>query len=172
MLNVDDCHYIAQYENGDYKVRGLEMKRSSSSKYQAWFQETLIKEFIFKNKSYEETKKWVEEEKERIKTLPLLDIAFPAKIQREYKDFLIRNGKKFKKQLPIFVRALNNSKLKKRKGELFYWLYIKNGVTAIDEDHLIDKELVDWNKMIERNIENTWRKIKGVMGWEENLKLF
>ena len=172
MLNVDDCHYIAQYENGDYKVRGLEMKRSSSSKYQAWFQETLIKEFIFKNKTYEETKKWVEEEKERIKTLPLLDIAFPAKIQREYKDFLIRNGKKFKKQLPIFVRALNNSKLKKRKGELFYWLYIKNGVTAIDEDHLIDKELVDWNKMIERNIENTWRKIKGVMGWEENLKLF
>ena len=172
MLNIDDCHYLAHYENGDYKVRGLEMIRSSSSVYQAWFQETLIKEFIFKNKSYKKIKEWVEKERERIKTLSLIDISFPAKVKGEYRDYLIRDGKKFKKQKPIFVRALENSNLNKRRGELFYWLYIRNGVTAIDEKHLIDRELVDWDKMIERNIENIWKKIKDVMGWEKAKKLF
>ena len=174
LFNKANCHYIGQYADGSYKVRGMEMKRSSSSKYQAWFQETLIKEFIFKEKSYTETKQWVDSEKERIKTLPLIEISFPAKVKGEYKDYLVRDGKKFSKKQPIFVRALKNSKLKKRTGELFYWLYITTGdkIIAIDDDNTIDKNIVDWQKMIQRNIENVWITTKEVMGWSSQKKLF
>jgi len=173
LLNVDDCHYAARYSDGSYKIRGLEMKSASSSKFKAEFQKQLI-EKIFDDWSYEEIRKWVEEQKNKLKDSSLLDIAFPAKVKdREYKEYLIRDGKRFAKKLPIFVRALNNSKLKKRYGELFYWLYLKDrSVIAIDKKHLVKKELVDWNKMIEINIENIWRKMKGVIGWEKNLKLF
>jgi len=173
LLNVDDCHYAGKYYDGSYKIRGLEMKSASSSKFKAEFQKQLI-EKIFNESSYKEIKKWVEEQKTKFKNTPLLDIAFPAKIKdREYKSYLIRDGKRFEKKLPIFVRALNNSKLKKRYGELFYWVYLKGGdVIAIDKKHLIKKEMIDWDKMMEKNIEKIWKKIKGVMGWGKNLKLF
>lgn len=174
LFNKANCHYIGQYADGTYKIRGMEMKRSSSSKYQSWFQETLIKEFIFKDKSYTETKQWVENEKKRIKTLPLIDISFPAKNKGEYKDFIERDGKRFKKQLPIFVRALQNSKLKKRNGNLYYWLYITTPekVIAIDDNHTIDKKIVDWVKMEQRNIGNVWKSVCEVMGWNSQKKLF
>jgi len=174
MLNVDNCHYIGQYADGTYKVRGLEMKSAASSKFKAEFQETLIKEKIFKDINYSETKKWVGSEKERFLTAPLLDIGVPAKLKDvEYKEFLIRGDKKFKKKLPIFVRALHNSKLKKRFGELFYWVYLKNGgVIAIDKKHLIDRDKIDWNKMTKNNIDNTAKKIFDVMGWSEQKTLF
>ena len=173
LLNVDDCHYAARYSDGSYKIRGLEMKSASSSKFKAEFQKQLI-EKIFDDWSYEEIRKWVEEQKNKLKDSSLLDIAFPAKVKdRGYKEYLIRDGKRFAKKLPIFVRALNNSKLKKRYGELFYWVYLKGGdVIAIDKKHLIKKELIDWDKMMEKNIEKIWKKIKGVMGWGKNLKLF
>jgi len=174
LLNVDNCHYIGQYADGTYKIRGLGMKSAASSKFKAKFQETLIKEKIFKDMNYSETKEWVENEKKRFLTASLLDIGVPAKLKdTKYKEFLIRGEKKFKKKLPIFVRALHNSKLKKRFGELFYWVYLKNGdVTAIDKKHLIDRNKIDWNKMTKNNIDNTTKKIFDVMGWSEQQTFF
>jgi hypothetical protein len=69
---------------------------------------------------------------ERIKTLPIIDISFPAKLGMKIEDYktevINKLGKTYTKKPPIFVQAyLNtlkiNPKFKKQVGENFYWIY-------------------------------------------------
>jgi DNA polymerase elongation subunit (family B) len=184
------CHYYGILENVEEpEIKGMEMKRSSSSKYEACFQKTLVNKILDKE-SKESITNWIKAEKERIKTLPLEEVAFPSKIQnKEYKTEVTRaNGMKFAKSFPIFIRAYENSKIinKKftiKKGESFYYVYTKslgkdkNGkiidvLAFTDEDkHLIDKTKVNWEEMIRRNILMKARNIFEAMKWSLDMEL-
>ncbi len=169
VLILAKCHYYG-YLVGRKKpeIKGVEVKRSSSSKYEAFFQETLINKVLdgMERKSIVE---WVKTEKERIKTIPVFEVAFPCKIgTEEYDNF------------PIFLRAYENSKKLFRgftinKGESYYYVYVdtlgkdaKNNVVAIKEDmepSQLSSVRVDWKEMSKRNIMNKADKIFNVMGW-------
>jgi len=184
------CHYYGILENVEApEIKGMEIKRSSSSKYEAYFQRELIDKILNKE-SKESIINWIKSEKERIKTLPLEEVAFPSKIQnKEYKTEVTRaNGMKFAKSFPIFIRAYENSKIinKKftiKKGESFYYVYTKslgkdkNGkiidVLAFTEEdkHLIDKTKVNWEEMIRRNILMKARNIFDAMKWSLDMEL-
>jgi len=173
ILILGKCHYygILKTTKGEKKeIKGMEIKRSSSSKYEAYFQEELIKRILNKDDK-EVIIKWVKSETDRLKTLPLFDISFPCKISnRVYKNE------------PIFVRAYNNTRqfvkeFKLSKGELFRYIYVnrmgrdKNGkpinVLAISEKHSvnINRDDVDWDEMIRRNIVSKSNTIFDVLNW-------
>lgn len=171
ILILTKCHYYG-YLKGKTKpeIKGVEVKRSSSSKYEASFQETLINK-VLNNESREKVVDWLLKEKERIESLKLEEIGFPCKISNDnYKNE------------PIFVRAYNNSKelfgMKVARGELFYYLFIKplgqdgkgkaRNVIAFMPDmkfgtkHSIE---VDWNEVVRRSIISKAEAIFEVMKW-------
>jgi len=167
------CRYrgYLQTDKGiEIETKGLEIKRSNSSKYEAEFQERILDK-ILNRATKQEILKFVEEEKQRIKTLDIEEIAFPCKIQnRQYKN------------IPIFIRAYNNSRLvnpnfKVERGELFYYIFVKNygfdkdnkeinvlAFTSKDKD-FIDKNRIDYDEMIRRNIDNKVEDIFEAMNW-------
>jgi DNA polymerase elongation subunit (family B) len=162
------CHYVGVLSNGTKEIKGVEMKRASSSKFEAMFQEALIDKILDKG-DRETILKWLELEKEKIPTLPLKEIGFPCKVSnREYKGE------------PIFIRAYNNSKslfnnFKVSKGELFYYTFIKsfgkdrNGkdidVIAFENKLDDDRIKIDYEKVIDRSINYKTKKIFEAMGW-------
>ncbi len=177
------CHYYG-YVNGEDKpeIKGIEVKRSSSSKYEAGFQEKLINKILDKEFK-DDIVKWINNEKERIKILPIEEVGFPCKIQT--KNYI---------NTPIFVRAYNNSKklfnFKVEKAELFYYIFVnsmgkdKNGkevnVLAFKKgDKHIKREDICWKEVIRRNIMMKAINIFGAMKWDTDsltnsaqLKLF
>ncbi len=169
VLILAKCHYYGYLEGRNKpEIKGVEVKRSSSSKYEAFFQEKLINE-VLNGAKKDDIVKWVKDERERIKTLPIFEVAFPCKIGAEEYD-----------NNPIFVRAYENSKkvfkgFNVNKGESYYYVFVdtvgrdsKNNVLAIKEDmepsHLSTVR-VDWKEMSRRNILNKADKIFNVMGW-------
>lgn len=170
------CHYLG-YKNGkkEPEIRGIEVKRSSSSKFEAGFQRILIDKVINKE-NREIILNWKKEEVDRIKNLSPLEFSFPCKIQdKEYKTEVVREGKSFSKKPPIFVQAYENTqkidkKFKPNKGELFYYVYMigEPSVLGFNKHNIdiIDKTKIDWDRMIERNIENKIVGVFNAMGWE------
>lgn len=165
---LGSCHYVGYMSDGKKEIKGVEMKRSSSSRYEAKFQEELIDKVLNKE-SRENILQWVEKEKERIKTLPLKEIGFPFKI----------NSTKYKVET-IFCRAASNSKklfkdFKINKGELFYFLFIKPcgyddnkkpiDVVAFEEDIKDKSIVVDYEKVIDRAIITKTEKVFQAMSW-------
>lgn len=158
------CHYVGYLDNGKKEIKGVEMKRSSSSKYEAWFQGILIDKILNKE-SRSSICEWIDQEKERIKTLPLLEIGFPCKLtSKEYANY------------PIFIRAYDNTQklnkdFKLNSGELFYYIFIKSNRFNVDvlaftqSESIINKDDIDWNKVIERNIMNKVNKIFTILNW-------
>jgi DNA polymerase elongation subunit (family B) len=163
------CRYLGYLKSSKgikKEIKGVEIKRASSSKFESEFQQTLIDKLL--NKENRETVlEWIENEKRRIKTLSIDQIAFPCKIgARNYKND------------QIFIRAYRNTqKLLKtfnlEKGELFYYIYIKssnpdNNVLAFTDKtkNIIHKDIVDYDKMIERNIINKSEAIFEAMRWD------
>ncbi len=158
-----NCHYVGYLKkDGKTKkeVKGMEMKRSSSSEFQAKFQGILIDKILDKE-PYESIVQWVKKETRRMKNLDVTEFSFPCKIGKS----------------PIWKRAYNstrkiNPKFKKYKGELFYYTYVipKNGdkkENALAFDENTKKDLViDWNMMIQRNITNLVKVIFDAMKWE------
>lgn len=170
------CHYYG-YINGkkEPEIKGIEIKRSSSSKYEAWFQKELLEKIIHKE-TKEQIEEWIKLEKERIKTLSAYEISFPCKLaNRKYKTEVLMRGKLVQKKPPIFVRAYENSKevdkeFKLNIGELFYYIYMTQpfdvlGFTKTNE-RIINKDNIDWKEMIRRNIDSKMEKIFEAMGWE------
>ncbi|MCK9597314.1 hypothetical protein M0R19_09085, partial [Candidatus Pacearchaeota archaeon] len=134
---LGSCHYHGYlYGKKDPVIKGIEGKRASSSKFEGGFQLKLL-DSIHKKSTKTQIEHWITSEIERFKTLPLEDIAFPAKV-----------GTKVYKNLPIFMRALTNTKRVKKnfnplKGELFFYLFLntgKNEVIAFTEN---DKDFID-----------------------------
>jgi DNA polymerase elongation subunit (family B) len=163
------CHYYG-YINGEKEIKGVEIKRNSSSKYEAYFQEELINKVLNKV-SQEEILAWIASEKERIKTLPLKEIAFPCKLtNKEYKNE------------PIFKRAFNNTQIlnpnfKSTVGEIFYYIYTKNmgydksnvpiNVLAIKEDTKLEVNNIDYEELIRRNILTKADAVFEAMEWNK-----
>jgi DNA polymerase elongation subunit (family B) len=164
------CHYYGYiYGKEEPEIKGIEIKRSSSSKYEAKFQEQLL-EKILNKETREQVLSWIRAEKENIKNSNILDVGFPCKIRNmQYKN------------IPIFVRAVDNTKILKPKfnvefGELFYYIFTKSlynniDVLAINKDCLNiiewDKH-VDWNKVICRSIVNKTETIFEAMNWDKS----
>lgn len=162
---LSTCHYHG-YLLGkkDPIIKGIEGKRASSSKYEATFQLKLL-DLVHKKTPKVEIEKWITSEIERFKTLSLEEISFPAKVGvRNYKN------------LPIFMRALDNTKkLKKNftvnKGELFFYIFLntgKNEVIAFTENDkdFIDRKSIDWDTMLRRSILTKIEKIFMALNWE------
>lgn len=121
ILILKKCRYFGYLNDGKHvkeEIKGIEVKRSDSSKFMAEFQRNLINKLLDKV-----TKKmiltWIRKEVRRMKTLSIEQIAFPCKIGRSLENY---------KNIPIFVRALKYANqlttLDKVPGELFFYIYI------------------------------------------------
>ena len=173
LLILGKCHYygyLKSKKGTKTEIKGIEVKRSSSSKFEAKFQEALIMK-ILEKESQDKITDWIKQEQKRIKTLPFLDIAFPCKI----------GNKKYKYE-PIFKRAYNNTKqlvkdFKLNKGELFHYIFVKKmgydgtgkpiNVLALNNKVQFKdlKNYIDWNEIIRRNIILKADTIFNVLGW-------
>lgn len=164
--------------DGNFLCDYLKVHNSSSTKYEAWFQEELIKK-VLDNTTRDDIDEWIEDCKIEIKTLAMNKFCFPAKVAID----------KVYKNIPIFVRAVENSKLFQKDftvkpGERFYYVYIEkqgkdnNGkwidvVAFKDNQDKIAKQFhdkVDWDKIIERNIDKKVEKIFEALKWTEKDK--
>jgi DNA polymerase elongation subunit (family B) len=161
--------YLLTSKGVKKEIKGIEMKRSSSSKYEAYFQEQLIEKVLNKIPS-NLIKTWIESEKELIKTKDIEELSYPCKIAvKKYKN------------LPVFMRAYENTKnltknFKLNKGEGFYYIYIhsigcdKNNraidVLAFTKENksIIDKTRINWKEMIDRSIDNKVNKVFSAIG--------
>lgn len=197
ILVIALCHYVGDLrkKNGKLKqeIKGVESKRKDSSKYIKDFQTELI-ERVLNNETQEQIAEFINAEKERIKTLNLVDIGFPAKINvdKEYKS------------IPVFKRALEYSKelfnLKKVPGDTFWWIYVEKfgdasrtsrrtvknketgkseektsettidkNVLAFDEETVKNIKAVDWNKIIDKSILGKAEHIFEALKWDLSL---
>lgn len=178
------CHYRGWLKNkrGELKLenKGIEAKKSNSTIFLKTFQVTLLDKILDKEPK-ESIYEWVSSEMKRIKTLELMDIAFPCKLARKVEDYV--------KKDEIFVRALRNAqriiKYNKKIGERYYWIPItpelgedgryvvgekgkRIDVIAFDKkknDH-VDRDKIDWYEVIHKNIVKKAMNIFEVMGWD------
>ena len=164
------CHYYGYvYGKTKPEIKGVEIKRNNSSKYEAYFQQELLEKILNKEPK-RDIIKWINEEKIKIKTVPLTDIIFPTKVKN------IEYAKR-----PIFVRAYENSKkLFKEEfdvsyNELFWYVYTKSygidsykkeiNVIGINKNMDIDKNKINWDEMIRRSIINKVENIFNALKW-------
>jgi len=174
LLILGKCHYYG-YVRGKEKpeIKGLEIKRSNSTVFESKFQENLINKVLDGAKK-EDILEWVKSEKERIKTISLLDIAFPCRITKKYVN------------IPIFKRAYENTriikpKFKVGKGELFYYMYVNPmgidsnnksiNVLAFtsENNNFIKKDMIDWKEVTRRNIILKAETIFSAIGLDKDL---
>lgn len=178
LLIIGRCHYYGYLKTNKgikKEIKGIEMKRSSSSKYEAYFQEQLIEKVLNKETKYE-ILTWINKEKELIKTKDLTFIGFPAKI-----------ANKIYENNPIFKRAYANTQeikkdFKLNLGDSFYYIYVNslgkdsNGkhinVLAFTKDNydFIDNKRIDWDELIRRNIDTKSNKLFEALKWDINTK--
>jgi len=122
------CHYkgyLSTPKGIKEEIKGIEVRRKDSSNFIREFQNTLINK-IMNEEPKEEIIKWINTEKERIKTLPLIDVGFPCRISKEAETY---------KSIPIFLRALQYTQelvpsFQKNTGDSFYWIPVKSFGTA------------------------------------------
>jgi DNA polymerase elongation subunit (family B) len=194
ILIVAMCHYVGFLKKKDGKIKkeikGVESKRKDSSKFMQEFQTKLIDK-ILNNEAQSKIVEFINQEKIRIKTLPIIDIGFPCKI----------NSEKEYKSIPIFSRALDYSKelfgFTKNSGDTFYYCYVKSmgettrkskrllknkqtgqkeertsetkiekNVLAFDEEHFDHVKNIDWNKMESKTITDKCKKIFVALNWD------
>jgi hypothetical protein len=157
------CHYkgyLSTLKGVKEEIKGIEARRKDSSTFIREFQTTLIGK-IMNEEPQEEIIKWINAEKERIKTLPLIDIGFPCRISKieGYKS------------IPIFLRALQYTQelvpsFQKNTGDNFYWIPVKNFGTSIRKSsrNKTDKETG------EKTIQSSEKEIaKNVICFDEDL---
>lgn len=179
LLILGKCHYYGYIDTGKgikKEIKGVEIKRSSSSAFEAYFQETLI-EKILNGEDSKSVKFWVKMEREKMKNEPLQRIGFPCKIR----------SKDYDKTTPVFIRAYQYTQkfrpeFKLNKGERFYYTYIKSlgkdsdgkemNVLAFskDESSFIDRNKVDWERNCSRSIDDKAEKIFEAIGWNQTNK--
>jgi len=190
------CHYkgYLQTKSGiKEEIKGIEAKRKDSSVFIKEFQTTLI-EKIMNEEPQEEIVKWINSEKERIKTLTLVDVGFPCRISQK-EDY---------KSIPIFMRGLAYTKelikFDKVVGDSFFWINVKPFGTAIrkssrnktnketkektiqtsekeinkdilcfDENQFEHIKEVNWEKVIEKSITGKCEAIFAALKWDITL---
>ena len=167
------CRYYGYIEGKkEPEIKGVEVKRASSSEYEKEYQKNLL-EMILNGKDEKEVKNWIKLEKIRFKVLPLINIAFPVKIAN--KEYKVKT---------LALRALENTqridkKFKVNKGERFYCIYIddrssERDLLAFTENNqdFLKSQRIAWDKMIDRSIENKTQTILEANGWKELKGLF
>ncbi len=118
LLILTKCRYKGWLKTDkgiEIETKGIEAKRKDSTKYMKQFQTELIDKIVNKE-SKENIINWIKKEIKELPNKPLIDIAFPCKLARKPEEY---------KNVPIFLRALKNSSLKKRVGEPFYYIFVK-----------------------------------------------
>jgi len=162
------CHYVGYLnKNGhiEKEIKGVEIKRNSSSGFEAEFQEKLIDK-ILDEVPQVEIERWIRREKLRMRNLKLEYIAFPTKV----------NNTKYKNR-PIFIRALENTKRINEKfdvsiGEKFYYIFILprgdiNLLAFTEEDKgVLEDFKIDWREVERRSINSKVEKINDCLGWD------
>jgi len=156
ILLLAKCRYVGRLRktNGELEVetKGIEAKRKDSTKFMGKFQKILIDK-ILDNEPKEKIYDWIKTEIANFKTQNIIDISFPCKMAKQKIEY---------KSVPIFSRALDNTpEFKSKVGDSFYYIKMlgkdetkKEMVKAFNEeryDH-INREDVDWQAMLERNI--------------------
>ena len=171
------CRYIGYLNKKgkgkiEQEIKGVEVKRVSSSKFEAQFQEKLINK-ILEKKTRQEIEKFIEEEKKALRKAPLEDIAFPCKLSnKEYKAN------------PIQKRCTDNSRIvfgefKAGVGEVFYYAFVKGfGYDKINKEinvlafnkgkNNIPRDRVDFEEMERRNINSKVEAVFSAMSWIQN----
>jgi DNA polymerase elongation subunit (family B) len=188
------CHYKGYLKTKSglkEEIKGIEAKRKDSSIFIKKFQEVLI-EKIMNEEPKEEIIKWINSEKERIKTLPLIDIGYPCRISKETGSY---------KSIPIFLRGLEYTqeliKFEKVTGDSFYWINVKpfgkairkssrnksnketgekelqfsekevnKDVLCFDEENYEHIKEVDWDKIINKSIIDKTEHIFEALKWD------
>lgn len=188
------CHYKGYLKTKSglkEEIKGIEAKRKDSSIFIKKFQEVLI-EKIMNEEPKEEIIKWINGEKERIKTLPLIDIGYPCRISKETGSY---------KSIPIFLRGLEYTqeliKFEKVTGDSFYWINVKpfgkairkssrnksnketgekelqfsekevnKDVLCFDEENYEHIKEVDWDKIINKSIIDKTEHIFEALKWD------
>jgi 5-methylcytosine-specific restriction endonuclease McrA len=78
--------------------------------------------------------KWINSEKERIKTLSIIDIGFPCRLSKSAEEY---------KSIPIHIRALQYTKelinFDKRLGDSYYYIYVESFGTSIRKSSRMKK---------------------------------
>jgi len=176
------CRYIGHLQTKmgiKEEIKGLAIKRRDSTIFTSIFQKEIFNR-IFKKETQEQVVEFIESEIERLKTLPKLEFAIPAKLAMKpelYKTSVTnKKGKTYNKLPPIFVSALKNAqemlpKFKKRVGEKYWWIYCYNKNKEIiplafdekNQDHIKD---ICWSKMVRRNILTIIEPIFIGMKWD------
>lgn len=152
------CHYkgyLKKVKTGKIKeeIKGIEAKRKDSSNFIREFQNMLLDK-IMNEESKENIINWINSEKERIKTLSIIDIGFPCRLTKTTEDY---------KSIPIHIRALEYTKeiinFDKRLGDAYYYIYVESFGTSIRKSSRIkknkatgEKELQHSEKIIEKNV--------------------
>ena len=168
------CRYIGYLNKKgkgkiEQEVKGVEVKRVSSAKFEGQFQEKLI-DMILDKKSREDVEDFILEQKKAVKKAPLEDIAFPIKLSS-----IVYKGN------PIQKRCLDNSRIvfkdmKIGVGEVFYYIFVKGygydksnkeiNVLAFKKgQNIIPREKVDFEEMIRRNISAKVETAYEAMKW-------
>jgi DNA polymerase elongation subunit (family B) len=113
-------HYIGHMIGKDKLViKGVEVLRSDSSKFMEKFQEELLTH-VLNEKPKEEIDEWMTAEEIRMKTLPLMDVAFPCKLSKSPEAYKVET---------IHIRALRYALLEHPEwqvsvGQDYYYTYI------------------------------------------------
>jgi DNA polymerase elongation subunit (family B) len=188
------CHYkgyLSTPKGVKEESKGIEAKRKDSSNFIREFQTKLIDK-IMNEEPQEEIVKFINSEKERIKTLSLIDIGFPCRI----------NADKIYKSIPVFMRALEYTKellptFEKRPGDHFYWIpvvpfgtamrkssrnktnkdtgekelqssekQVNKDVLCYDEDNQAHIKEINWEKVIDKSILDKCEHIFEALGWD------
>jgi DNA polymerase I len=168
------CHYkgyLSTPKGVKEEIKGIEARRKDSSTFIREFQNILI-EKIMNEEPQEEIVIWINSEKERIKTLPLIDVGFPCRITKT----------EGYKSIPIFLRALKYTQelvpsFQKNTGDSFYWIPVKPFGTSIRKSsrNKTDKEtgeksIQSSEKEVNKDVlcydEDTYAHVKDV-NWEK-----
>lgn len=164
------CRYYGLFRksNGELEVeiKGIESKRKDSTAYIVKFQTTLINK-ILDNETKDNIYKWIKEEINNFKNQNIIDISFPCKVAKSPELY---------KNQPIFIRALKNTpEFQHKIGDSFYYIFMqgqdetkKEMVKALSEEQFehINKENINWQKMLERNIIMKLDVIFKAMNWD------
>jgi DNA polymerase elongation subunit (family B) len=169
LLILTKCRYVGYLNDGKgikQEIKGVEAKRKDSTVFMKKFQKELIDKILNKQPK-EEVFDWIREQVDKVKDQPLNEIAFPCKISKQPEEY---------KNVPIFLRALRNTpNYEKKVGDPYYYIFMqgkdetkKQLVMAFDEDNSthIDRSVVDWEQMVNRNITMKLATIFEAMGWD------
>jgi len=169
------CHYKGYLRTKSglkEEIKGIEARRKDSSNFIREFQTNLI-EKIMNEESQEKIVEFINTEKIRIKTLPLIDIGFPCRIVKNTDGY---------KSIPVFLRALQYTQelipsFQKNTGDSFYWIPVKSFGTSIRKSsrnktnkETGEKTIQSSEKEVNKDVlvfdEDTYEHIKEV-NWEK-----